>query len=209
MPNVVRGAQWSNFRCFGVDPQIIGNVPGKNYFPTLRTGRMGVQSVPFFGVKKEISIKAIPLNVNGQLTRVTVDDPDMPLLYALRDNLGLHGPRFGCGLGQCGACTVHIDGNAVRSCVTPLSAVGKKKIVTLEGLGSPAKLVAIQQAFVTEQAAQCGFCINGMIMEAAAFLARNKNPSEAQIKQALANNLCRCGTHLRIVRAVKRASARA
>jgi nicotinate dehydrogenase subunit A len=170
---------------------------------------MGVQSVPFFGVKKEISIKAIPLNVNGQLTRVTVDDSDMPLLYALRDNLGLHGPRFGCGLGQCGACTVHIDGNAVRSCVTPLSAVGKKKIVTLEGLGSPAKLVAIQQAFITEQAAQCGFCINGMIMEAAAFLARNKNPSEAQIKQALANNLCRCGTHLRIVRAVKRASARA
>ncbi len=132
----------------------------------------------------------------------------MPLLYALRDNLGLRGPRFGCGLGQCGSCTVHIDGKAVRSCVTPLSAVGKKKIVTLEGLGgSAAKLVAIQQAFITEQAVQCGFCINGMIMEAAAFLARNKHPSEAEIKQALANNLCRCGTHLRIVRAVKRASA--
>ena len=152
-------------------------------------------------------IKTIPLHVNGQLVRVTVDDPDMPLLYALRDNLGLHGPRFGCGLGQCGACTVHVDGNAVRSCVTPLSAVGKKKIVTLEGLGSPGKLVAIQEAFIAEQAAQCGFCINGMIMEAAAFLARNKSASEAQIKQALANNLCRCGTHLRIVRAVKRAAA--
>ena len=128
----------------------------------------------------------------------------------MRDNLGLHGPRFGCGLGQCGACTVHIDGDAVRSCVTPLSAVGKKKIVTLEGLsGSPGKLVVMQEAFIAEQAAQCGFCISGMIMEAAAFLARNKNPSEAQIKQALAHNLCRCGTHLRIVRAVKRASARA
>jgi len=151
--------------------------------------------------------KTIPLHVNGQPKRVTVDDPDMPLLYALRDNLGLHGPRFGCGLGQCGTCTVHIDGKPVRSCVTPLSAVGKKKIVTLEGLGSPEKLHALQQAFITEQAAQCGYCISGMIMEAAAFLARTKNPSEAQIKQALAHNLCRCGTHLRIVRAVKRAAA--
>ena len=136
-----------------------------------------------------------------------VDDPDMPLLYALRDNMGLQGPRFGCGLGQCGACTVHLDGKAARSCVTPLSAVGKKKVVTLEGLGSPDKLAAIQEAFITDQAAQCGYCINGMIMEAAAFLANNKSPSEAQIKQALANNLCRCGTHLRIVRAVKRASS--
>ena len=153
--------------------------------------------------------KTIPLHVNGQVKRVTVDDPDMPLLYALRDNLGLQGPRFGCGLGQCGACTVHIDGNAVRSCITPLSAVGKKKIVTLEGLSPSGKLVAIQEAFITEQAAQCGFCISGMIMEAAAFLAHNKSPSEAQIKQALAHNLCRCGTHLRIVRAVKRAAANA
>jgi len=151
--------------------------------------------------------KTISLQVNGQVKRVTVDDPDMPLLYVLRDNLGLHGPRFGCGLGQCGTCTVHIDGKPVRSCITPLSAVGKKKIVTLEGLGSPEKLHALQQAFITEQAAQCGYCISGMIMEAAAFLARTKNPSEAQIKQALAHNLCRCGTHLRIVRAVKRAAA--
>ncbi len=149
----------------------------------------------------------IPLHVNGRATRVTVDDPDMPLLYVLRDNLGLHGPRFGCGLGQCGACTVHLDGRSVRSCVTPLSAVGKKKIVTLEGLGTLAKLHPVQKAFIAEQAAQCGYCINGMIMEAAAFLATNKRPSETQIKQALANNLCRCGTHLRIVRAVKRAAA--
>jgi len=150
---------------------------------------------------------AIPLHVNGQATRVTVDDPDMPLLYALRDNLGLHGPRFGCGLGQCGSCTVHLDGRPVRSCVTPLSAVGKKKIVTLEGLGTPEKLHPVQKAFIEEQAAQCGYCINGMIMEAAALLAINKSPSDAQIKQALAHYLCRCGTHLRIVRAVKRAAA--
>lgn len=130
----------------------------------------------------------------------------MPLLYALRDNLGLHGPRFGCGLGQCGACTVLIDGNAVRSCVTPLSSVGKKKIVTLEGLGTTDNPAPLQKAFIAEQAAQCGYCINGMIMQAAAFLAHNKTPSEDQIKRALAQNLCRCGTHLRIVRAVKRAA---
>jgi len=150
---------------------------------------------------------AIPLHVNGKSTRVTVDDPDMPLLYVLRDNLGLHGPRFGCGLGQCGSCTVHLGGKAVRSCMTPLSAVGKQKIVTLEGLGTVDRLHPVQKAFIEEQAAQCGYCINGMIMEAAAFLATHKKPSDAQIKQALAQNLCRCGTHLRIVRAVKRAAA--
>ncbi len=149
---------------------------------------------------------SIRIYVNGRAVRLTVDDPDMPLLYALRDNLGLHGPRFGCGLGQCGACAVHLDGRSVRSCVTPLSAVGKKKIVTLEGLGTPDKPHPVQKAFIEEQAAQCGYCINGMIMEAAAFLARNKNPSDVQIKQALASNLCRCGTHQRIVLAVKRAA---
>lgn len=151
--------------------------------------------------------KTIPLHVNGQLKQVTVDDPGMPLLYALRENIGLHGPRFGCGLGQCGACTVHLDGNAVRSCILPVSAVGRRKIVTLEGLAANGKLAAIQEAFIAEQASQCGYCINGMIMQAAAFLSRNRNASEAQIKQALENNLCRCGTHLRIVRAVKRVSA--
>jgi len=132
----------------------------------------------------------------------------MPLLYALRDDLALHGPRFGCGLGQCGACTVHIDGAAVRSCVTPLSGLSAdNKIVTLEGLGTIDDPHPVQRAFIDEQAAQCGFCINGMIMQAGAFLASNKNPSDGQIKQALAYNLCRCGTHLRIVRAVKRAAA--
>jgi nicotinate dehydrogenase subunit A len=148
------------------------------------------------------------LNVNGKRVSITYDDPQMPLLYALRDNLGLHGPRFGCGLGQCGACTVHIDGAAVRSCVTPIDTVSdRQKVVTLEGLGSPQKPHPVQKAFIDEQAAQCGYCINGMIMESAAFLAKNKKPSEADIKSALANNLCRCGTHARIVRAVKRASA--
>jgi len=148
------------------------------------------------------------LTVNGKKVAVRVDDPDMPLLYALRDNLGLHGPRFGCGLGQCGACTVHVDGVAVRSCVTPLSTLDeKKKIVTLEGLGSPEKPHPVQKAFVDAQAAQCGYCVNGMIMEAAAFLSKHKQPSETDIKNALANNLCRCGTHARIVRAVKNAAS--
>jgi len=150
------------------------------------------------------------LNVNGKRVSITYDDPQMPLLYTLRDNLGLHGPRFGCGLGQCGACTVHIDGTAVRSCVTPINTMSdKQKVVTLEGLGSPQKPHPVQKAFIDEQATQCGYCINGMIMESAAFLAKNKKPSDADIKNALANNLCRCGTHARIVRAVKRASAQA
>ena len=147
------------------------------------------------------------LNVNGKAISVRVDDPDMPLLYALRNNLALHGPRFGCGLAQCGACTVHVDGQAVRSCVTALSSLtDKQRIVTLEGLGTATKPHPVQRAFIEEQAAQCGYCINGMIMESAAFLSTNKKPSDAQIRQALANNLCRCGTHARIVRAVKRAS---
>ena len=148
------------------------------------------------------------LNVNGKPVTVKIDDPDMPLLYALRDNLALHGPRFGCGLAQCGACTVHIDGKATRSCDTPLASLtDKMKVVTLEGLGSAKKPHPVQRAFIEEQAAQCGYCINGMIMESAAFLARNKKPTEAEIKAALAKNLCRCGTHARIIRAVKRASS--
>jgi nicotinate dehydrogenase subunit A len=152
--------------------------------------------------------KSKTLNVNGKPASVKYDDPQMPLLYALRDDLGLHGPRFGCGLGQCGACTVHIDGVAVRSCITPLATVeAKQKIVTLEGLARGTKLHPLQQAFIDEQAAQCGYCINGMVMQAADLLAKNKKPTDADIKSALANNLCRCGTHVRIVRAVKRAAA--
>jgi len=147
------------------------------------------------------------LNVNGKVVQITIDDPDMPLLYALRDNLALHGPRFGCGLRQCGACTVHIDGKAVRSCRLPLSEItAQQKVVTLEGLGGAFKLHPVQKAFIEEQAAQCGYCINGMIMESAAFLATTKKPTETQVKEALANNLCRCGTHARIVKAVMRAA---
>ena len=154
--------------------------------------------------------KTKALTVNGKRVTINYDVPAMPLLYVLRDNLGLNGPRFGCGLGQCGACTVHIDGKAVRSCVTPLSTVDTmQKVVTLEGLGSPEKPHPLQKAFIDEQAVQCGYCVNGMIMQSAAFLAKNKKPSEDEIKDALANNLCRCGTHARIVRAVKRASAQA
>jgi nicotinate dehydrogenase subunit A len=147
------------------------------------------------------------LTVNDLRVEINIDDPEMPLLYALRDNLGLRGPRFGCGLGQCGACTVHIDGKAVRSCVTPLSTLNPgNQVVTLEGLGSPQNPHPLQKAFIDEQAVQCGYCINGMIMEAAAFLDANrgKRPSAVQIRQALANNLCRCGTHARIVRAIQR-----
>jgi nicotinate dehydrogenase subunit A len=147
------------------------------------------------------------LNVNSKRVTITIDDPDMPLLYVLRDNLALKGPRFGCGLAQCGACTVHVDGKAVRSCVTPLSSLkAVQKVVTLEGLGTPQNPHPLQRAFIAEQAVQCGYCINGMIMESAAFLATNKKPTEADIKKALAKNLCRCGTHARIVRAVKRAA---
>jgi nicotinate dehydrogenase subunit A len=147
------------------------------------------------------------LNVNGKSVTISIDDPEMSLLIALRDNLALNGPLFGCGLAQCGACTVHVDGKAVRSCVTPLSQIDtQQKVVTLEGLGTPEKPHPVQQAFIEEQAAQCGYCINGMIMESAAFLAQNKKPTDAQIKEALARNLCRCGTHARIVKAVKRAS---
>ncbi|MHC2107186.1 (2Fe-2S)-binding protein [Methylobacterium sp. CM6246] len=147
------------------------------------------------------------LDVNGRAAPVSVDDPDTPLLYVLRDDLGLHGPRFGCGLGQCGACTVHVDGQAVRSCITPVSSLkAGAKIVTLEGLGSLDKPHPVQAAFIAEQAAQCGYCINGMIMQSAALLNETPKPDETAIRQALAQNLCRCGTHQRIVRAVQRAA---
>jgi nicotinate dehydrogenase subunit A len=131
---------------------------------------------------------------------------ELPLLYALRNDLGLRGPRFGCGLGQCGACTVHIDGQPKRSCLVPLGSAHGLSVKTLEGLGTPERPSLVQQAFIDEQAVQCGYCINGMVMEADALLRRNSNPSEAQIRQALSNNLCRCGTHIRIVRAVRRAA---
>ena len=147
------------------------------------------------------------LNVNGKQVTIQIDDPEMPLLYALRDNLALKGPQFGCGLEQCGACTVHIDGKPVRSCVKKLSEIkATQRVVTLEGLGTPQNLHRVQRAFIDEQAAQCGYCINGMIMEAAALLNRDPAPSDATIKRTLQYNLCKCGTHARIIRAVKRAA---
>jgi len=144
--------------------------------------------------------------VNGQPTSVTVEDPQMPLLYVLRNDLGLKGPHFGCGLAQCGACTVHVDGQAVRSCSYPASQAAGKNIVTLEGLGTPERPHPLQEAFIAEQAVQCGYCTNGMIMESAALLARTPRPTEAQVREALANNICRCGTHPRVVAAVLRAA---
>ena len=143
------------------------------------------------------------VNVNG-VDHVIDAAPDSMLLYALRDNLGLRGPKFGCGLSECGACTVIMGGNAIHSCVTPLSAAAGQKITTLEGLGTRENPSPLQQAFIDEQAAQCGYCIGGMIMTAQALLAQNPKPSRDDIKQALNGNLCRCGTHMRILRAVER-----
>jgi nicotinate dehydrogenase subunit A len=147
----------------------------------------------------------INLDVNGKVHTIDAD-PDMPLLYALRNDIGLNNPHFGCGLAQCGACTVHVDGAAVRSCVTPVSAVGASKIVTLAGLGTPEKPHPIQQAYVEEQVPQCGYCINGWIMTAASLLNQKKKPTDAEIKDALTGLKCRCGTHMAILRAVKRAA---
>ena len=147
----------------------------------------------------------VPLRVNGRVARIDVD-PATPLLYALRNDLKLDGPKFGCGLGQCGACTVIAGGKAIRSCVTPVSAIGTKEIVTLEGLGTLQRPHPIQQAFIDEQAAQCGYCINGVILTAKTFLDENPQPTDQQIRRALIGILCRCGTHLEIIRAIKRAA---
>ena len=147
----------------------------------------------------------IDLDVNGKVHPIDAD-PDMPLLYALRNDVGLNNPHFGCGLAQCGACTVHLNGQPIRSCVTPVSAVGTGKVVTLAGLGTPEKPHAIQKAYVEEQVPQCGYCINGWIMTAAALLNEKKKPTEDEIKNALTGLKGRCGTHVSILRAVKRAA---
>ena len=132
--------------------------------------------------------------------------PDTPLLYVLRNDIGINSAKYGCGAAQCGACTVLLDGQAIRSCVYSASAAAQGKITTLEGLGSPEKLHVLQKAFIEEQAAQCGYCISGMIMSAKALLDRVRNPGEAEIREAMAGNLCRCGTHTRILRAIQRAA---
>jgi nicotinate dehydrogenase subunit A len=147
----------------------------------------------------------ISLKVNGKAQVVDVD-PSTPLLYVLRDDLGLKGPRFGCGLSQCGCCTVTVDGNAVRSCSMPVSSAKNRNITTLEGLGSVAHPHPLQKAFIDEQAAQCGYCMNGMIMNAKVLLDKNPRPTEAEIRRALDGILCRCGSHLRILRAIQRAT---
>ena len=151
----------------------------------------------------------LTLIIDGRSRTIEIDDPDMPLLYALRDELGLNNPRFGCGLGQCGACTVHIDGHAVRSCITPVSSLGDRKITTLAGLGTPEKPHPVQKAWLEEQVSQCAYCISGWIMTAAELLDRNPHPNDAEIKDALGGLICRCGTHGAALRAVKRAAQRA
>jgi nicotinate dehydrogenase subunit A len=147
--------------------------------------------------------------VNGGAVSVNSWDPDQPLLYVLRNSLGLHGPKFGCGLGQCGACTVLMDGKAVRSCITPVKTVTDREVTTVEGLGSPEKPHPIQAAFIAEQAAQCGYCASGMIMSAKALLDSTPHPTPEQVKNSLSGNLCRCGTHTRILSAVLRAARNA
>jgi nicotinate dehydrogenase subunit A len=147
----------------------------------------------------------IRIEVNGKAETVDAD-PATPLLYVLRDQLQLNGAKYGCGLGQCGACSVLLDGKAVFSCVVPLSSVGGRRVTTLEGLGTPEKPGRVQRAFIAEQAAQCGFCIPGMIVQAHALLEKNPKPSQAQIRGHMSGNLCRCGTHMRILRAIERAA---
>lgn len=151
------------------------------------------------------AIRALTLVVNDSARQVVVA-PETSLLMVLRNDLGLSAPKYGCGLGQCGACTVQVDGIAARACVIPVGGIVGRRITTLEGLGNAARPHPVQQAFIDEQAAQCGYCLNGMIMTAAAFLATQPDPDERQVRQALSGNLCRCGTHVEIIRAVLRAA---
>jgi nicotinate dehydrogenase subunit A len=149
----------------------------------------------------------LTLRVNGTSREVESDDPDIPLLYVLRGDLGLTGTRFGCGLAQCGACTVLVGGRAVRSCIAPARSVVGQEVVTIEGLGSPERPDPVQAAFIAEQAAQCGYCTAGLVMSARALLAQTPRPTEQQVREGLAGNLCRCGSHARVIRAVLRAAA--
>jgi nicotinate dehydrogenase subunit A len=156
-------------------------------------------------IQANVDMSQISLKVNGT-THVVDIDPTTPLLYVLRNDLDQHGPRFGCGLSQCGACTVIVDGNTVRSCTVPVSTMANKNVQTLDGLGTVEKPHPLQAAFIEEQAAQCGYCMNGILMTAKVLLDKNPNPSDADIKRALDPVLCRCGSHLRVIRAIKRAA---
>ncbi len=171
-------------------------------FPMNRQPRRLI--LPALNLADNSAMPQYKFRVNGRSETVDSWDPHQPLLYLLRNALSLHGAKFGCGLGQCGACTVLLDGKAVRSCVTPVSQVAGHSITTLEGLGTPEKPDPLQAAFIAEQAAQCGYCTNGMIMSAKAVLAQTPHATLEQVKQGLAGNLCRCGTHTRIANAVMR-----
>jgi nicotinate dehydrogenase subunit A len=170
-------------------------------FPNISSARRGYEKPQ----EREIVMARISLKVNGK-SRVVDADPTTPLLYVLRGELGLNGPKFGCGLSQCGCCTVIVDGNAVRSCSMAVSNAQNLNITTLEGLGSVANPHRLQKAFMDEQAAQCGYCMNGIIMNAKAMLDKNPHPTEADIRRALDGILCRCGSHLRVIRAIQRAA---
>jgi nicotinate dehydrogenase subunit A len=155
--------------------------------------------------KEDDVAQRIELNVDGQ-AHVINADPDMPLLYALRDDLGLKNPRFGCGLAQCGACTVLVDGQAVRSCAMPIDSVAGRKVTTLNGIGDSARPHKVQAAFIAEQVPQCGYCLSGWVMTSVALLEKNPHPSDGEIREALSGIKCRCGTHTAVLRAVKRAA---
>jgi nicotinate dehydrogenase subunit A len=172
-----------------------GSVPFKVLF--LRANDLPARS----RYSREVNMSLV-LHVNGAAREVAAD-PETPLLYVLRNDLKLKGARYGCGLGQCGACTVIIDGKAIQSCDVPVSAAAGKSVTTIEGIGSPDRLHPLQRAFIGEQAAQCGYCISGIIMSTKALLDENPAPSDADIRAALARNLCRCGTHTRILRAIR------
>ncbi len=185
-------------------------VPPKNAKRTLhRLARLYTNGIvapnAAFGSHSDMTPTSIRLRVNGNVHHVNAAG-DTPLLYILRNDLELNSPKYGCGLGECGSCTILLDGVAARSCVVPLESCVGREIVTLEGLGSREHPHAVQQAFIEQQAAQCGYCLNGMIMTAKALLDRNPNPTEPEVREALRYNLCRCGTHVEIVRAVMRAS---
>jgi nicotinate dehydrogenase subunit A len=156
-----------------------------------------------------MAMQDITLTVDGKVHKIMIDDPRMPLLYALRDELGFDNPRFGCGLGQCGACSVQIDGQTVRSCVTPVAAVANRKITTIAGLGTPEKPHPLQTAWIDEQVNQCAYCINGWLLTGAELLSRNPHPTEPEVREAFADLICRCGTHLAAVKAVMRVSQKA
>jgi len=161
------------------------------------------------GANRGAAVPRFELQVNGDAKAVDVDDANEPLLYVLRDTLGLTGAKFGCGLGQCGTCTVLIDGEPVRACVVPVSRAAERKVTTIEGLGTAEKPHPLQLAFIAEQAAQCGYCVTGMVMTGAALLAKKPNATLQEAKEALAGNLCRCGAHQRVLRAVMRVAGRA